>query len=162
VVNTTETLNLALEALEKYKLGASILNNNPDDSDVDYAQELILKSMDLTLLAIPAIKEVLAQPNAEYERGFVDGMQKQMQSSVDKAVNIQAQPEQEPIAWLTRDTVDGLWYPSSVKKSGNDKPLYDTRRKWVGLTTAEALSCMDANWQVTWNGIEVKLKEKNT
>ena len=37
----------------------------------------------------------LVQPNAEYERGFVDGMQKQMQSSVDRAVNRMAQPEQE-------------------------------------------------------------------
>ena len=30
----------------------------------------------------------------DYERGFVDGMQHQMQSSVDKAVNRMAQPEQ--------------------------------------------------------------------
>lgn len=35
----------------------------------------------------------------DYERGFVDGMQHQMQSSVDKAVNRMAQ--QEPVAgWL--------------------------------------------------------------
>ena len=34
-----------------------------------------------------AIKEALAQPERDYERGFVDGMQKQMQSSVSKAVN---------------------------------------------------------------------------
>jgi esterase/lipase len=32
-------------------------------------------------------REALAQPEGEYERGFIDGMQKQMQSSVDKAVN---------------------------------------------------------------------------
>ena len=44
-------------------------------------------------------KETLAQPAQEpwresasdYERGFVDGMQKQAQSSVDKAVNAMAQ-----------------------------------------------------------------------
>jgi hypothetical protein len=40
------------------------------------------------------IKEALAQPERDYERGFIDGMQKQMQSSVDKAVNRMAQPEQ--------------------------------------------------------------------
>lgn len=34
-----------------------------------------------------ALKEALAQPERDYERGFIDGMQKQMQSSVDKAVN---------------------------------------------------------------------------
>ena len=33
----------------------------------------------------------------DYEEGFIDGMQHQMQSSVDKAVNRMAQPEQEPV-----------------------------------------------------------------
>jgi hypothetical protein len=37
------------------------------------------------------------QSASDYERGFIDGMQKQMQSSVDKAVNRMAQPEQEPV-----------------------------------------------------------------
>jgi NADH pyrophosphatase NudC (nudix superfamily) len=32
---------------------------------------------------------------SDYERGFIDGMQKQAQSSVDKAVNKLAQPAQE-------------------------------------------------------------------
>jgi hypothetical protein len=32
---------------------------------------------------------------SDYERGFIDGMQKQAQSSVDKAVNMMAQPAQE-------------------------------------------------------------------
>ena len=41
--------------------------------------------------AITAIKEALAQPESDYERGFIDGMQKQMQSSVDKAFNAMAQ-----------------------------------------------------------------------
>ena len=41
--------------------------------------------------AIGALEEALKQEqgepnNSEYERGFIDGMQKQMQSSVDKAV----------------------------------------------------------------------------
>jgi hypothetical protein len=41
------------------------------------------------------IKYITNEPKldqgADYERGFVDGMQKQMQSSVDKAVNRMAQ-----------------------------------------------------------------------
>ena len=33
------------------------------------------------------VKQEQDEPNnSEYERGFIDGMQKQMQSSVDKAV----------------------------------------------------------------------------
>ena len=42
-------------------------------------------------LAQASIKEALAQPERDYERGFIDGMQKQMQSSVDKAVNAMTQ-----------------------------------------------------------------------
>jgi hypothetical protein len=38
---------------------------------------------------------------SDYERGFIDGMQKQAQSSVDKAVNQMAQPAQEPIYKIT-------------------------------------------------------------
>ena len=40
-----------------------------------------------------AALEQQAEPNAEYERGFIDGMQKQAQSSVDRAVNRMAEPE---------------------------------------------------------------------
>lgn len=76
------------------------------------------------------------QLQKEYERGFVDGMQKQMQSSVDKAVNAmaqsksqlqqrtgdclltgvcaaeghhisKAQSEQNPIAWLYTNKLGG-------------------------------------------------------
>jgi len=40
-------------------------------------------------------KVILRKPpldqGADYERGFIDGMQKQMQSSVDKAVNAMSQ-----------------------------------------------------------------------
>ena len=43
------------------------------------------------LIAKKTIKEALAQPERDYERGFIDGMQKQMQSSVDKAVNAMTQ-----------------------------------------------------------------------
>ena len=39
------------------------------------------------------------EQGVDYERGFIDGMQKQMQSSVDKAVNRMAQPEQDFVAW---------------------------------------------------------------
>lgn len=34
-----------------------------------------------------------AEPNVEYERGFIDGMQMQTKSSVDRAVNRMAEPE---------------------------------------------------------------------
>jgi hypothetical protein len=44
--------------------------------------------------------------NEEYERGFIDGMQKQAQSSVDKAVNAMSQRE-----WvgLTHEEIEEVW-----------------------------------------------------
>jgi hypothetical protein len=44
---------------------------------------------------------------AEYERGFIDGMQKQMQSSVDKAVNRIATPQQ--IEKLEAQLGEAVW-----------------------------------------------------
>ena len=68
-----QALELALEALETPW-------NAPYVDGCDLALGKRVK-------AITAIKEALAQPERDYERGFIDGMQKQMQSSVDKAVN---------------------------------------------------------------------------
>jgi hypothetical protein len=42
---------------------------------------------------------------SDYERGFIDGMQKQMQSSVDKAVNMMAQ---RPWVGLTDEETSGF------------------------------------------------------
>lgn len=69
----------------------------------------------------------------DYERGFIDGMQKQMQSSVDRAVNDMVQR-----TWvgLTDDEIDELHgSPMNLEHSGE--------LKWVRM-------------------IEAKLKEKNT
>jgi hypothetical protein len=40
-----------------------------------------------------AVVSAISKEQKEYERGFVDGMQKQAQSSVDKAVNAMSQRE---------------------------------------------------------------------
>ena len=69
----------------------------------EYLQEAIVPLIEQVLVkklgqAMTYAAEELVQPRAtpdalrtEYERGFIDGMQKQMQSSVDKAVNAIAQ-----------------------------------------------------------------------
>lgn len=46
--------------------------------------------------AIDALKEALAVPGSDYERGFVDGMLEQARRSVDKAVNAMAEPIIKP------------------------------------------------------------------
>ena len=101
--------------------------------------------------------------NKDYERGFIDGMQKQMQSSVDKAVNRMAQPEQEPVAWWN-DTGTHI----DLNVSGRGTPLYThpLQRTWVGLTDDEvykiAFDLEGEHWRKIANAIEAKLKEKNT
>ena len=78
--------------------------------------------------------------NKDYERGFIDGMQKQMQSSVDKAVNRMAQPT--------------YYIPNKDE------------RTWVGLTDEEVHDCLNGlptqTIDVYARRIETKLKEKNT
>ena len=94
-----EALKLALEALEDFSHKQCYDNGEGEIGSRVCCEVLSYKAHDESckvIKAITAIKEALAQPEKDYERGFVDGMQKQMQSSVDKAVNRMAQPEQEP------------------------------------------------------------------
>ena len=88
--------------------------------------------------AITAIKEALAQPERDYERGFIDGMQKQMQSSVDKAVNAMSQPT--------------YYIPNKDE------------RTWVGLTYEEKHEFRYSHMTTAdfIDAIEAKLKDKNT
>ena len=92
---------------------------NEDKIGLDYQpdwKEEYQKAVDLHCITLDELREAnveikrlidvvggmaLVQPRLDqgpdYERGFVDGMQKQMQSSVDKAVNAMAQPQQKPV-----------------------------------------------------------------
>jgi hypothetical protein len=110
-------------------------------------------------------KVILRKPSldqgADYERGFIDGMQKQMQSSVDKAVNRMAQT-QEPVdhqKWCASLTQLLLSMPPQPAPCNCHPPQrteqvccqkYDTclepctprgehlaQRTWVGLTDDE-------------------------
>jgi hypothetical protein len=130
-----------------------------------------------------AARDKLAQPAQEpwresasdYERGFIDGMQKQMQmqSSVDKAVNRMAQPAQEPVAYLCSPDENGLFgLPTADKACKDCFPVYTTppQRPWVGLTDEE-IKCIEETTTCSGNeswlrnltrSLEAKLKEKNT
>jgi hypothetical protein len=99
-------------------------------------------------------KMILRKPRldqgADYERGFIDGMQKQMQSSVDKAVNATPQrTEQEPQIAFNAEVV-GYIAP---------------QRTWVGLTRMDLIKCGVLPFGMSYElcqAIEAKLKEKNT
>ena len=75
---------------------------------------------------------------ADYERGFVDGMQHQMQSSVDRAVNAMTQPT--------------YYIPSK------------DQRTWVGLTDEEVNDLYNEGMGIhaTIEATEAKLKDLNT
>ena len=111
-----------------------------------------------------------------YEQGFIDGMQKQMRSSVDKAVNRMAQPEQEPVAWICegsssdeKHAID--YWTGDIDDLPIGTQLYTSpppQRTWVGLTDEDKASFWTADqmtgeeWRRLFAEVEAKLKEKNT
>lgn len=105
---------------------------------------------------------------SDYERGFIDGMQKQAQSSVDKAVNQMAQPAQEPVACARcKDLEEQAYDLLGQLKAANLK--WSVAHPWVGLT-AEDFSAIKfttemrfpAEFRAGARWAEVKLKDKNT
>ena len=137
---TKEALQIALNAL----------------TDFDY---------DKRIKAIESIKEALKTKN-EYERGFIDGMQKQMQSSVDKAVNAMSkrewvgltdeemqrmakrieelETEQDCVGWFGYDTGLRLWFEANKNDDGAI-PLYKNALEMAN----RALETKDATVQVS-------------
>ena len=102
-------------------------------------------------------KVILRKPRLDqgqdYERGFIDGMQYQMQTSVDKAVNAMSQPK---LAYL------------SPTESSENACYIPPQRTWVGLTDEEIWGWFRDNTALTsesgkriYQAIEAKLKEKN-
>ena len=94
----------------------------------------------------------------DYERGFVDGMLYQTQTSVDKAVNAMAQPEHEQA--LLDAIVGGTGVMLGDKRI--DPASIYKQRPWVGLTDEEIEDCMEMSIQKTCRAVGAKLKEKNT
>jgi hypothetical protein len=112
----------------------------------------------------------MTEETNEYERGFIDGMQKQMQSSVDKAVN----------AMSKREGADSGWRKRQVQKViEDDDDIQDYKKPWVGLTDDEVYEIYGTIEKLVgdhWDGggtilmfpttlyqaFEAKLKERNT
>jgi hypothetical protein len=112
---------------------------------------------------------------SDYERGVIDGMQKQAKSSVDRAVNAMAQ--QEPVAY-DKTEMNGFVQDLYDKKMQEGKHgHYETMfhvvyqaikratpppRTWVGLTDEER---KEIALEVSMDAVlitEAKLKELNT
>jgi hypothetical protein len=96
---------------------------------------------------VQKIMESWRDSASDYERGFIDGMQKQMQSSVDKAVNAMTQPtyyipNKDERTWvgLTDEEKDG-------KRVLENGLLFNTAEVQV--------------WELAVQWAEEKLKERN-
>lgn len=76
-----------------------------------------------------------------------------------------AQPEQEPVAWITNNGDGWLRWHRAKDNNSNSIPLYATppQRTWIGLTDEEAnelWESTDSDWELM-KRTEAKLKEKN-
>ena len=81
--------------------------------------------------------------------------------------------EQEPVAWMVRDCIDGFIYPSPFENpagtiKGGSKPLYTAppSKPWQSLTDEEIAdavgSPIDEVYLNDFRKVEAKLKKKNT
>jgi hypothetical protein len=85
--------------------------------------------------------------------------------------------EQEPVAWMVRDSIDGSWYPCAFENpagaiKGESKPLYAAppSKEWVGLTEEEIDEIYKQNHNQYGEDttgeyereLEAKLRERNT
>ena len=107
--------------------------------EMDEAFNEIEKKSNLGKQILKEIEQDWRKHASEYERGFIDGMQKQMQSSVDKAVNAMAKRE-----WV------GL----------TDEERRDIR-EWQRIQE-ELGPVWSPMMLYLYLAIEAKLKEKNT
>ena len=84
-----------------------------------------------------------------------------------------AQPEQEPVGYVTIENISSWAQVPSIKwfKKPTEGQLYTAppKREWVGLTDEEIEKCKingglphAINWRLSVKVMEAKLKEKNT
>ena len=107
-----EALKLALEAL-KYPL-----NQSHENFNVDMAELLAHR-------AIIAIKEALAQPEQDYNRGYADAMNWKVQNHLEHLPP--RGPQQEPVAWKfvpIKPTDEMLKAMDECSTEGYDERLY--------------------------------------
>lgn len=119
--------------------------------------------------AITALRERLAQPEetvmAEYKH------QTYAAYKTDGEMKIGVVPEQEPVAWLYRDSWGTMKLSQVMPPPVGAFPAYTTppRREWVGLTNDDLKPVCD-EYRILFGGwvhdfaraIEAKLKERNT
>ena len=88
---------------------------------------------------------------------------KQLRQRVMTLRQLLSQPEQEPVAWLSKSG-KGIWF-HEPDSNLNATPLYTAppKREWVGLTDEDYEELLKDDWGGSLiQAVEAKLKEKNT
>ena len=123
---------------------------------------------------IAQMQAALAQPEKFWHHNCPDSGETATEKG--KSCNwcgaVEAQPEQEPVAWMEKDVLPLTHIIKAVVRREKDEtytePLYTTppQRTWVGLTTDEIkeylLQPVERDLLSFTRFIEAKLKEKNT
>ena len=126
-------------SIEAMKQALGMLNEIADDVYCDQKLEGVITALRQALVDA----DDTSQEQQEYERGFIDGMQHQMQLSV----KINKEPTK----------IFGPGLEEILNSAG-----FYRKREWVGLTDEERRQILlddPIDWIVA---IESKLKEKNT
>jgi hypothetical protein len=102
-------------------------------------------------------KKPYLDKGADYEHGFIDGMQYQMQSSVDKAVN--AMTGKQPSAPWNTTPPQRTW----VGLTDEDfRPAVQKAMVYYGYKPEHSTLTSGAGFYELVRAIEARLKEKNT
>ena len=80
---SVEAMRQALEALELALSNHGVMLLSDPPQDAWKTRQVESKGRE----AVTALRAALDTPYTDYERGFIDGMQEQMKTSVDRAVN---------------------------------------------------------------------------
>jgi hypothetical protein len=148
-----------------------------------------IEAMKQALEALESINELSKPPMNIPLAAEIDGAMDALRQAIEQAEqwdtsDMAYRPnglsvEQEPVAWMVRDSIDGSWYPCAFENpagaiKGESKPLYAAppKREWVGLTDDESEDiynahhntygeCITSAYDLVLD-IEAKLKERNT
>jgi hypothetical protein len=146
-----------------------------------------IEAMKQALEALKSINEISKPPMNIPLAAEIDGAMDALRQAIEQAEqwdtsDMAYRPnglsvEQEPVAWLVRDYVDGFRYVSSTENpsgtiAGLSEPLYTAppKREWVGLTDEEIDEIYKQNHNQYGEDttgeyereLEAKLREKNT
>lgn len=104
----------------------------PEDSPFEKFRNEKLKGVAMS----PDVLELVAKA---YEGGFIDGMQKQMQSSVDRAVNRMAEQPAQPSKPLTDELKDAFFEGFTSVITYNDTWQNSPEEAWNEYKSAHGI-----------------------